>query len=150
MCLVIVDAHFINEVISTNCCQGLLPIRRAMMEKRIILVYGGTKLKREYAPIISRIASLDRAGIAKLVPDRKVDDETTVLVGDSRLSSDDPHIIALARVSGARLLCSQDQNLHCDFKNLDLVPRPKGNIYQNTNHKSLIRKPCAALETQSI
>lgn len=148
MCLVIVDTHFIRDVLGSNCCQDLLPIQKAMMERKIRLVYGGTKLKIEYKSILSKIASLDRAGIAKLIPDQRVDNEAKTLAHNYHLSSNDPHIIALARVSGARLLCSNDQGLHCDFKNLVLVPRPKGNVYQGISHEALIKKPCAALEAE--
>jgi hypothetical protein len=56
------------------------------------------------------------------------------------LKSDDPHIIALAKVSGARLLCSKDQNLHTDFGNRVFIDKPRGNIYQNQSHAKLLKK----------
>lgn len=46
--------------------------------------------------------------------------------------SDDPHILALAMVSGARLLYSNDKNLHKDFKKL-LAKR--GKVYSTNNNK---------------
>ena len=42
--------------------------------------------------------------------------------------SDDPHILALAQIGGARLLYSDDQPLHGDFKNAALLD-PPGAIY---------------------
>ena len=61
--------------------------------------------------------------------------------------SDDPHVIALARVSGARLLYSNDKDLHKDFKNKALINKPLGKIYttlrdRNTTkvHRELLRR----------
>ena len=45
------------------------------------------------------------------------------------VKSDDPHIIALAQVSGARLLYSNDKSLQQDFKNKDLINNPRGKVY---------------------
>jgi hypothetical protein len=56
--------------------------------------------------------------------------------------SDDPHIIALALESGARFLCSLDQDLHTDFTNPQLVNAPRGHVYQNVAHEHLIRRHC--------
>lgn len=52
----------------------------------------------------------------------------------SNLRSDDPHIIALAKVSKAKLLISCDIKLHEDFKN-----HTDGSIYQDASHKHLLR-----------
>ena len=56
--------------------------------------------------------------------------------------SDDPHVIALAQESGARLLCSLDEALHTDFTNPRLINAPRGHVYQNAAHKHLIRLHC--------
>lgn len=52
------------------------------------------------------------------------------------MQSNDSHIIALARVSRARLLYSKDQKLQLDFKDKKLIDKPVGKIYpyrKNTN-----------------
>ena len=51
------------------------------------------------------------------------------------LESDDPDIIALALVSGVRLLISGDRILHTDFKRI-----VRGKIYQNRNHSNLLKQ----------
>jgi hypothetical protein len=84
------------------------------------------------------IRSLLQAGRAKQIPDDVINEEET-LIADS-CKSDDPHVIALARISGARILCSHDKTLHKDFKNEELVSNPKGRIYQNAKHVPLLRK----------
>lgn len=58
--------------------------------------------------------------------------------GQMRLVSNDLHIIALARVSGARLLYSEDWSLQQDFKNEHLVPKPRGKVYSNKAHQHLL------------
>ena len=68
-----------------------------------------------------------------------VNAEESLVVSTGLCVSDDPHIIALARVSGARTLCSNDNNLHTDFKNQRLLSHPRGGVYQNANHGHLLR-----------
>lgn len=53
--------------------------------------------------------------------------------------SNDKHIIALARESGARILYSHDQRLHVDFKNSKLIDGPRGTIYQFAKHRNLLK-----------
>ena len=48
----------------------------------------------------------------------------------SKLTSDDPHVIALALASGARVLFTDDQLLMDDFTNASLLSRPRGSIYR--------------------
>ena len=43
--------------------------------------------------------------------------------------SDDPHILALSSVSGARLLYSNDDALQQDFRNPELINNPRGRVY---------------------
>ena len=62
------------------------------------------------------------------------------------IQSNDPHILALAQVSGARLLYSNDIDLREDFQNKDLID-PAGSIYSTLRskkftpaHRNLLRK----------
>ena len=54
------------------------------------------------------------------------------------IKSDDEHILALARVSGARLLFSGDKDLHDDFKNPKIIGKPGGKVYQTQQHERLL------------
>ena len=45
------------------------------------------------------------------------------------LRSDDPFVIALARVAKARILYSKDGDLRDDFRDRTLVPNPQGRLY---------------------
>jgi hypothetical protein len=55
------------------------------------------------------------------------------------ITSDDPHVIALARVSDARTLFSRDVDLHSDFCNHRILV-PRGRVYQNRSHRHLLRR----------
>ena len=80
-----------------------------------------------------------QAGLVGLVPNEEVEAETASVAGTGLCVSDDEHVIALARASGARLLCSDDQLLHADFRNRELISGPRGAVYQNANHTHLLR-----------
>ena len=68
-------------------------------------------------------------GRVKDVPDSVVDTETANLQARRISRSNDTHILALARVSGARLLYTNDQALQEDFNNPRLVSEPRGLVY---------------------
>ena len=63
------------------------------------------------------------------------------------LRSDDPHIIALAGESGARLLYSHDRSLQQDFRDVSLINNPRGKVYSTAisqeltnDHRRLMRE----------
>ena len=104
-----------------------------------IIVYGG-RLTRELAraPNMLRVlAELRRSGRAKFEDERVVQQQEEDIAGSGCCRSDDPHVIALARVSGARVLFTEDRKLMQDFQNLELL-RPKGKIYRTARHRSLL------------
>ncbi len=145
MCLII-DANLIAITLSPNPPDAAKPLQAALYARRARGVYGG-KLAMEYAKLkkfARLIGQLDRAGILRQVSTKDVDAESNRVKKSGQCVSNDPHIIALARVSSTRLLCSNDQNLHADFKN-PLILNPVGNVYQNQSHAHLIRKFCRDL-----
>ncbi len=109
------------------------------------LVYGGKKFLEELAKnnaVISIIAALDRAGKAIKIDDNSVDEEEQKIAASGLCTSNDEHIIALARVANVRLLCSHDQALHVDFTDKKLLDTPRSKVYQDTTHKDLLRRFC--------
>ena len=76
------------------------------------------------------------AGLIRSVSASKVDTMTETLRNEGSCSSDDPHVIALAQVSGARLLYSNDKKLHRDFKNKTLIDDPRGKVYSTLKDQS--------------
>lgn len=54
--------------------------------------------------------------------------------------SDDEHIIALAQISGARLLYTDDRDLQVDFTNTKLIGHPKGKLYPVNANRTVRRR----------
>lgn len=146
MCM-IVDMNVAHRVLLRTDDPDFQPIHKSLFDDQKIrgrLAYGG-ELLREYSrnnKVRRLVALLDRAGRATRIPDVPVDDETNRLIRSNACISNDAHIIALARVSHVRLLCSHDQDLHQDFTNKSLVDRPRGKVYQYAAHEPLINEFC--------
>lgn len=144
MCLIL-DANCLHKVFPSTD-EEFLPVKNAITSGSAKLVYGGAKLLEEYMRVATAwrmIVALDRAGRTRKVNDSEVDSKESELKVAGQLQSDDPHVIALAMVSGVRLLCSHDTNLHADFTNPNLL-RPRGSVYQYASHKHLIRQHCGS------
>ena len=68
-------------------------------------------------------------GRVRDIPDSVVDAETETLATGKICRSNDAHVLALARVSGARLLYTNDQALQEDFGDSQIVANPRGRVY---------------------
>jgi len=142
MCL-IVDANSVSQVFLKRKAK-FERLHRAIVVGKARLVYGG-ELTREYRKICAfwrLLVTLDRQGVARQVDGGRVDRETDRLRATNACRSDDPHIIALARVAQARLICSDDQKLREDVRDPELLANPRGNIYNESDHQRLLRKHC--------
>ena len=118
-----------------------IPVRKWIEQSDGCVVYGG-RLADELNRIRNArryLREFTRSGKARLITYKDVESEESELLNNSPLKSDDPHVIALGRISGARTLCSGDSNLQFDFKNPQLIDNPRGSIYQNPSHKHLLR-----------
>lgn len=78
---------------------------------------------------------LIRAGLVKQYDDDTVNTQTQTIRNQGGYKSDDPHIIALAQVSRARLLYTNDKELREDFKNKSLINDPEGKLYSTLKGK---------------
>lgn len=105
------------------------------------LVYGG-KLARELQ-LNEKTKRLLRqwtmAGKALSFPDEDLKPEETRLIDGGLLRSDDPHCLALAIVSGARTIWTEDRNLRSDFTNPSVISSPRGKVYALPRHSHLLR-----------
>lgn len=140
--LLIVDANCAPSTLCQAPHLDYQPVLNSLLTRKRKIVIGGSKQKAEYqrlAAVWKFLRSLDQAGRAKLIPDHQVDEEELNVENNLPIKSDDPHILALARVSGARLLCSHDQDLHADFCNPSIISGPRGKVYQNASHARLLR-----------
>jgi predicted nucleic acid-binding protein len=138
MCIII-DTNVVHLLLDqTN--QDLTPVRESLDKGEICLYYGG-KLLTEYYNVTEMrrwIITLDKAGKAK---QSNMSDYSRELNTVSNIGhvSDDEHILALARVFNARLLCTNDNALMVDFKDKKIIPQ-RGKIYKKASHKNLIKK----------
>ena len=73
------------------------------------------------------------AGKMIRISDSEVNARTEELRREGIHRSNDPHILALARVSGARLLYSNDGDLQQDFGDGDLINNPRGRVYTTSS-----------------
>lgn len=80
--------------------------------------------------VLRAVAILRDAGKILYVKRDDIDDE---FKGDWRhtCASDDPHIVALMRTSGVRLICTADRKLRADVVNRALMDNPRGKVYGN-------------------
>ena len=99
------------------------------------LVYSPTAvIKREFhdhAQFGRKLKALLQAGRVKTVSSDLVNEEEKTL---GKIESDDPHILALAKASGVRVLVSRDKKLGVDFKGLT----GERSIYKYAKHKRLL------------
>ena len=84
-------------------------------------------------------------GVAKIIPDDRVNSATTDLENRGVCKSNDAHVVALAMIGGARLLFTNDRLLQGDFRrNIS-----DGKIYTTKfketitkTHRGLLRQRC--------
>ena len=128
-------------IVDANCARDVFGTNRPEIGERFFdwfntgngrLIVGG-KLYRELYKGSERFRKsayeLQRAGRMRVISEEKVNAETDRLEKEDLCSSDDSHVIALARISGARLLCSNDKDLQRDFGIKSLIDRPRGKVY---------------------
>ncbi len=144
MC-VIVDVNVAARVLLRSDDQDFAPVSFRILGKskqRLILVYGGQLLEeyRRHHAILRILAVLDRSGRAIQRSAMEIEAAEGKLNDDGNCVSNDVHILALALVSGARLLVSLDHDLHRDFRNPKVLNKPRGSIYQNRSHLPVLQR----------
>lgn len=135
----IVDANVAHQVFSENRPSAGIEFFNWISSDEGSLVIGG-KLRLE----LNRISSFRtwqkeaiQSGRVISVKDSEVVAETKALEGKGVCQSDDAHIIALAQISGARLLYSNDDKLQNDFKTKKLIDNPRGSVYSTLVNQDL-------------
>ena len=86
----------------------------------------------------TRLENYVRAGRAKLIPGSLFADDERDLEARTDLRSDDPHVLALAKAAGVRLLYTADRNLISDFKDRSFIDRPRGKVYSSARNANLL------------
>lgn len=142
MRFMILDANVASQVFRTSAPE-FKPIRVALFEAkpRPWGVAHGGKLTAELNAVDDArraLAQLDRAGRVAIAPSQCMAVEERALSQGGLCRSNDVHVLAVARCSAARLLCTLDEALAADFTNPQLISKPRGKVYQNTAHARLL------------
>ena len=80
-----------------------------------------------------------QAGTMRILDESEVGARTKHIERQGIRTKDDPHILALAQLSGARLLYSNDKRLRRYFKDTRLIANPAGHIYSTLRSKNFSR-----------
>ena len=147
MCAIL-DANVAAEVFRPNRPEAGVAFFNWIQDGIGRLVVGGKLLEELNRTSARKWAQQAlNAGLIRSVSASKVDTVTETLRNEDSCSSDDPHVIALAQVSGARLLYSNDKNLQRDFKNKTLIDGPRGKVYSTlkdqsftNSHRKILRR----------
>ncbi len=151
----IVDANVANQLWESGGTPAGKAFRGAVDHGQVPLVVGGRhhdELMQSGELMRRWLAQLQLAGRLTSVDSELVNRRTTELIqtteqGAPVCGSDDEHIIALAQVSGARLLFTNDDALTGDFKEKRLIDGPRGKVYSTLqssevrrSHRDLLRR----------
>ena len=134
MCAIL-DASVVHKVFGDNRPEAGQKFFEWLDSGKGKLVVGGKLLRElERTPIREWLQQALLAGLAAQPDNGEVDRRTRALEEAKSCQSDDPHVIALAQVSGARLLYSEDNRLQQDFKDPALIDNPRGKVYTGQQH----------------
>jgi len=140
MCAIL-DANVVHEVFKVDDHDAGKQFLKWLNTRGRLVVGGkltgeiseGSEKFRKWA----RIARIK--GRMRIVDDNKVTQREKDLMEAGNCQSNDTHIIALAQVSGARLLYSNDRALQQDFKNKKLLDHPRGKVYSTLRGGDFLR-----------
>ena len=133
----IVDANVANEVFGPNPTLAGERFFSWINKGSNRLVVGGKLLKELEAgsPCFRDWArQVTLSGRMKILDESEAQARTDQIEQQGLHTSDDPHILAVAQLSGARLLYSNDGELQQDFRDRKLID-PPGSIYSTRKNK---------------
>lgn len=136
MC-VILDVNLIGRFKKNPVDEDMKPVHQWLESKNGKIVYSDTeKFRKEWdeGGGYALRRQLQRRDKLRLVSDQDVQEKENELKDE--IKSDDPHIIALARIAQVKVLVSNDNKLIGDFKeNIS-----QGKVYKTKSHRHLLTK----------
>ena len=123
MMCVIVDNSARNEVFGKTATATGRKLEGSFDNQKTRLVLGGGLRKELMQNKRFRIwfVEADRKGSVHRACDACVNDQTTQLNISQVCQSNDTHVIALAQISGCKILCAVDRALQVDFTSTNLI-----------------------------
>ena len=139
MCI-IVDTNKLGDLLADPVSEDSGPIRDWLNRGKGSIVYStdGRFAKEARGRARARLADYVRAGRATLIPGSWFSDDERNLKTRANLRSDDPHVLALARAAGVRLLYTADHDLISDFTDKRVIDRPRGKVYSGARNTALL------------
>ena len=137
MCI-IVDANVAHAMFSADSgTETGRIVRDWVMRGSNRLVFGGRNATELFQAASAKrwILQAWRSGRARQISNPDIEREVALLRGVPNVTSNDLHILALARASGARLLFSDDNALIHDFKNASIIAAPRGKVFRKPAHR---------------
>ena len=141
----IVDASVLRDVFGPDRPEAGKKFYSWITQGSGRLVIGGKVTQEFYKMDAAKIWAEEamRAGKLKIEDDTQMANKTKALKTTNDCKSNDLHVIALAQISGARLLYAKDKDLENDFKRM--LRKPNGKIYKtpkngefNKSHKKML------------
>lgn len=137
-------------IIDTNCTASVFkpssqnhvefkPILDWIIEGKGKIIIGGSDYKRENQGYLGLFSELSKINKVTSIPDEIVDKETNkyrTLINHQ--DYDDPHILALLKISKCKLICSLDERAYKYFKDKKLIQCEVPKIYNQAKNASLL------------
>ena len=142
----IIDANRLGMFLADPVHEDAAPVREWLDRQggRIVYSTGGAFGEEVGRGLRHKLADYVRAGKAILVPPNRFACDEIALA--PRIRSDDPHVLALARATGVRLLYTGDGDLVDDFKDKRFIDQPRGKVYSRASNANLLtRSACSRL-----
>ena len=135
MCILL-DANVLSDYLKKT--RDMVPVREWVDKKGGKIAYSPTDdLRRELKhnhQMREKFKGYMREGKLKVIDKKAVLREQKRIQRKHDLTSNDPHILALAKIGHVQVLVSQDQKLGNDFSSIC-----GGKIYKRKNHKHLLQ-----------
>jgi len=135
MCL-IVDTSVVNELVANKTQRSKVFLE--FQSKRRIRIATCSDLQKEHkgnAAVIAFFRRIKQNNLLDEIGDSRIRVEQRA-VREIGCKSNDPHVLALARVSGARVIATDDSDLRRDVGNAKLL-KPKGKVFSKANQRHL-------------
>ena len=137
MCAII-DASVVRNLFGNHPTGAGKKFLHWVMAGPARLAIGGhlyEEMKREPNARSWFYTSVGRGAVHRIGED-KITERQRHLERTEQLRSNDAHVIALAQLSGARLLYSNDRKLNEDFRNKNIINCPSGHVYTTIDDRN--------------
>jgi len=144
MCIVL-DINVIPNIFNNESKEHVefKPVRDWIIDKKGKVVYGGTKYfdelskMRQYLSLFVRLNGAGKAVVRDTQAVDKIQAEVEAIIQDKDF--DDPHLVAILKESGCKLICSLDARAFPFLKHhLFFKGKEKPKIYSSSRNKDLL------------